>query len=168
MPRNGTPHSTALSKLIRTQRNRLGLSLAQLERRTGLHNSRLSRWERGLETPDRPTRLVALAKGLELPLADLYLAAGLEPAEQLPSCRSYLTAKYGQVLPAEAIEDIAQHAETIAERYQVDLGPNPGLPDPTPAQQRRDRRRQAVLAAGIRADIAWHDASQRRPEGSAA
>lgn len=168
MPKTGTPHDTALSRLIRTQRTRLGLSLAQLERRTGLHNSRLSRWERGLELPDRPARLVALAKGLELPLADLYLAAGIEPATQLPSCRTYLKAKYGDVLPPEAMEDIARHAETVAQRHQVDLGPNPDQPDPTPAQQRRDRRRQAVLAAGIRADIAWHDAGQRRPEGSAA
>ncbi len=110
-----------LAAFIRDRRIELGLSNAELERRTGIHQSRLSRWERGIDTPSRIDRLDALARGLELPPSDLYLAAGLTLSRELPSMRPYLRSKYGNDLPPEAIADI----EAIAARY-VSTGPEPG------------------------------------------
>jgi transcriptional regulator with XRE-family HTH domain len=80
------------------------------------------RWESGEDSPSRIDRLTALAEGLGLPPSDLYLAAGLNLAPDLPSMRPYLRSKYGDELPPEAIEQIEQ----IAARYGVTDGPAPG------------------------------------------
>lgn len=153
MPRTGNPHRTELSRLIRSRRRELGISLGELERRTGLHNSRLSRWERGLEAPDRPARLVALAEGLELPLADLYLAAGIKPVDQLPSHRIYLRSKYGEQVPPEALADIAAYAEKIATRYGADLGPNPGEDEEPAPETKQERQKRLRLERHISEDV---------------
>src|SRR4051794_15051209 len=73
-----------LADFLLHRRVELGLSLAQLETRTGIHMSRLNRWERGEDHPGRPERLTALAQGLEVPAADLYLLAGMDLAPELP------------------------------------------------------------------------------------
>jgi transcriptional regulator with XRE-family HTH domain len=96
--------------------------MVELERRTGIHQSRLSRWENGNDAPATVDRLTALAEGLELPPSDLYLAAGLDLSAELPSMRPYLRSKYGTDLPPEAIADI----EAIAARYGISSGPAPG------------------------------------------
>ncbi len=96
--------------------------MSELERRTGIHQSRLSRWEAGIDAPARIDRLTALAEGLDLPPADLYLAAGLELAPDLPSMRPYLRSKYGEDLPPNAMAEI----EAIAARYGIPAGPGPG------------------------------------------
>jgi len=126
MSRQQNPHITDFSQAIHQRRQELGLSLTVLESRTGIHNSRLSRWERGIEMPDRPDRLIALARGLEVPAADLYSLAGIDLPETLPSHRPYLRSKYGAALPPEALEQIAGYADRIAARYGISTGPAPG------------------------------------------
>lgn len=111
-----------LAALLKSRRQELGISTNELERRTGIHQSRLSRWENGTDAPSRVDRLTALAEGLELPPSDLYLAAGLDLSAELPSMRPYLRSKYGTDLPLEAIADI----EAIAARYGISSGPAPG------------------------------------------
>lgn len=134
MGRQQNPRITEFSSFIRARRHELGISLGQLEARTGLHNSRISRWERGIEMPDRPERLVALAAGLEVPTADLYALAGVDIPDELPTLRPYLRSKYGGALPDEALAEIARYSDQIASRYGVSTGPAPGedeLPTPT-------------------------------------
>ena len=114
------------AELLRRRRAELGLSLTQLEARTGIHVSRLSRWERAQDMPSRPDRLTALAAGLELPPSDLYLLAGMDLAGELPSMRPYLRSKYGPKLPPEAIADIEAYSARVAARYGVSTGPAPG------------------------------------------
>lgn len=126
MPRGQKPQPTEFSSFIMNRRAELGLSLRQLEHLTGLHNSRLSRWEKGIETPDRPERLIALAKGLQVLARDLYSLAGFDIPDELPSHRPYLRTKYGAALPTEALDDIAAYAEGVAARYGVTTGPVPG------------------------------------------
>jgi transcriptional regulator with XRE-family HTH domain len=116
----------AFADFILQRRLELGLSLVQLEERTGIHNSRLSRWERGLEAPARTERLTALAIGLGVPPADLYLLAGIELDPELPSMRPYLRSKYGPELPASAIAEIEAYSARVAARYGVSTGPAPG------------------------------------------
>lgn len=140
MSRAEGAHPTPLSEFIRNRRTELGLSLVHLEERTGLHNSRLSRWERGIEAPDRPERLIALAKGLEVSAADLYILAGVTIPTELPSLRPYLRSKYGDTLPPSALAEIAQYGDKVAQRYGTTTGPAPGQdenppdPDPNPDQ----------------------------------
>ena len=120
------PDRVRFAELLLRRRTELGLSLPQLEARTGIHNSRLSRWERGIDMPSRPDRLTALASGLELPPSDLYLLAGMDLAPELPSMRPYLRSKYGPQLPPEAIADIDAYSAQVAARYGVSTGPAPG------------------------------------------
>lgn len=120
------------AELLHHRRIELGLSLTQLEARTGIHVSRLSRWERALEMPARPDRLTALAAGLELPPSDLYLLAGMDLAAELPSMRPYLRSKYGPQLPPEAIADIEAYSAQVAARYGVSTGPAPGEDEQPP------------------------------------
>jgi transcriptional regulator with XRE-family HTH domain len=125
-PKKITLSGDTFADFILQRRTQLGLSLVQLEGRTGIHNSRLSRWERGIEKPSRPDRLTALAGGLEIPPADLYLLAGIELAPELPSMRPYLRSKYGPELPSAAIADIEAYSSRVAARYGISTGPAPG------------------------------------------
>ncbi|HEV7762587.1 MAG TPA: helix-turn-helix transcriptional regulator [Acidimicrobiales bacterium] len=120
MSRRHSGYSRQFSQFIRRRRGALGLTLRALEARTGIHNSRLGRWERDEEAPSGPDRLAALARGLEVTVADLYAVAGIELPE-LPFLPLYLRAKYGAVLPEEALAEIAGHAEEVAQRYGVSL-----------------------------------------------
>lgn len=126
MGRQQNPRITEFSNFILARRQELGISLGQLEQRTGLHNSRISRWERGIEMPDRPERLAALAAGLEVPTADLYALAGVDLPDELPTLRPYLRSKYGNALPDEALAEIANYSDQVARRYGVSTGPAPG------------------------------------------
>jgi transcriptional regulator with XRE-family HTH domain len=121
--RRSSPNKTAFSEYIRLRRQELGLSLPELEQRTGIHNSRLSRWERGIDMPDRPDRLAELARGLEVPLADLFTVAGIELPSELPTLRPYLRTKYGDQLPDAALAEIARYTDEVAKRYGVQTGP---------------------------------------------
>lgn len=135
MGRRQNPRVTEFSEFILRRRQELGVSLAELEQRTGLHNSRLSRWERGIDMPDRPERLAALAKGLQLPLADLYALAGIESPGGLPTLRPYLRSKYGAALPEAALADIASYSQQVATRYGVNTGPAPGEDEQADSEQ---------------------------------
>ncbi len=126
MSRTENPRVTDFSEFLRNRRQELGLSLVDLEQRTGLHNSRLSRWERGIEMPDRVERLSQLARGLDVPVADLYALAGVELPTELPTLRPYLRSKYGDSLPTAALAEIARYGDYVASRYGITTGPRPG------------------------------------------
>ncbi len=126
MALKSNPYQAKFAEYVLARRLDLGLSLVQLEQRTGLHGSRISRWERGLEMPSRLDRLTALAAGLEVPASDLYLLAGMDLAPELPSMRPYLRSKYGQHLPPEAIAEIDAYGAEVAARYGISTGPKPG------------------------------------------
>lgn len=135
MKGNGDNHAMAnlsdqnrerFANLLSRRRAELKLSLPQLSAITGIHHSRLSRWERGEDMPSRVDRLATLAKGLELPPSDLYLAAGIDLTSELPSMRPYLRSKYGDTLPADAIAEIERYSREIVARYGVSTGPAPG------------------------------------------
>lgn len=76
--------------------------------------------------PDRAERLAALARGLEVPPADLFALAGIDLPDELPTLRPYLRSKYGAALPAEALAEIARYVDGVASRYGVTTGPAPG------------------------------------------
>lgn len=104
---------------IRKRRTELGISLRELSERTGIHNSRLSRWERGGQRPETADLLAPLATALDVPLADLCRNAGDDIARGLPHVTPYLHLKYGHHLPTEVLHDLVAHCEDILARHAV-------------------------------------------------
>lgn len=119
----------ALSALLRIRRLQLGLRLEEVAERAGVDSAGLSRAENGKKVP-LPETLAALASTLDLPLADLYEAAGYPLPEQLPSLRPYLRRAYG--VPEAAVDEIEQYLQQIANQYGGASLPREGedeLPD---------------------------------------
>ena len=103
-----------LSNLLRSRRLQLGLRLEDVAERANVDPAGLSRAENGKKIP-LPETLAALATTLDLPLADLYEAAGYPLPEQLPSIRPYLRRAYG--VSEAAVDEIEQYLQRIANQY---------------------------------------------------
>lgn len=69
--------------------------------------------------PPRATVLAALAPHLNLPLADLYVAAGIQQPTELPSFTPYLRSRYRD-LPASAQAELEQSFRDVMSRYGFD------------------------------------------------
>lgn len=67
----------ALRDVVRQRRDALGLSQEELAERIGVTQEAISRIERGATSTPRRDTLERLARGLGVPLADLYIAAGI-------------------------------------------------------------------------------------------
>src|SRR5688500_2826992 len=91
----------ALGQLLAAARNAAGLSYGKLERTTGITNATLYKLEQGSIATPNPTMLPLLARAPDIPLADLYAAAGYEQPRTLPTFSPYLRSKYKH-LPSEA------------------------------------------------------------------
>jgi len=113
---DGTP----LGKFIVAQREKQGISLNELARRAGVDPSSVSHIERG-ETSNPPVAtLRALAKGLGIPVAEIYAKAGVTKPSDLPTIEPYLRTKYGRELPAAARAEVAASFAAIAKKYGLD------------------------------------------------
>ncbi len=103
-----------LSRLLRARRLERGERLEDVAARAGVDVAGLSRAENGKKIP-APETLAGLAHALDLPLADLYEAAGYPLPQQLPTLRPYLRRAYG--VPDEAVEEIEAYLHRIAAQY---------------------------------------------------
>lgn len=112
-----------LSQILKKRREELGLSFGQLADATGITRGQLFKLEQGQVQKVQPRQLAALAEPLEVPLADLYDAAGFELPTELPSFTPYLRTKYRDLPPAARAE-LQQSFAQIARRY----GYQPGGP----------------------------------------
>ena len=112
---NGDP----FGDFIRRRRFELGITLRELEERTGLDNSRLSRWEHGAKRPVSPDLMPQLADGLEVPVSDLYRLVAPGMADSLPELRPYLHTKYGELVPEEVLAEVADHCEKVLAGHGV-------------------------------------------------
>jgi transcriptional regulator with XRE-family HTH domain len=119
-------NNPTLGSLLKQRREDLELSYGQLHTATGIGKSQLHALEHDRVQKAPAVQLKTLADALELPLSDLYAAAGLPLPTELPSFSPYMRAKYGQ-LPAEAQNELAKTFAAIAKKYgyQAD-GPQPG------------------------------------------
>jgi transcriptional regulator with XRE-family HTH domain len=104
---------------IRQRRTDLGLSLREVERRTGIGNARLSRWERGEQRPETPDLLTPLAAALDVPVAELCQRAGHDITKGLPHVTPYLHLKYGHHLPSEVLHELVEHCEGVLARHGI-------------------------------------------------
>jgi transcriptional regulator with XRE-family HTH domain len=92
MPPGNLPQ---LSALLKTERERAGLTVRQLAEATGLTPSTLWRLETGFIGSPKPDQLQRLAEALGIAVEEFYAAAGFLVPSSLPELRPYLRAKYG-------------------------------------------------------------------------
>lgn len=95
-----------LGKFLRNAREATGLSLAGLADVTGLTKATLGRFEQGAFANPRPEKLRAIAKALDLPVADVLLMADYSDPADLPSVPVYMRARYSGELSAKDLRDI--------------------------------------------------------------
>jgi transcriptional regulator with XRE-family HTH domain len=109
-----------LGPLLRNRRLELGLRLEAVAEQAGVDPAGLSRTENSKKNP-QPETLALLAPVLNLPLADLYEAAGYPLPQQLPTLRPYLRKAYG--VSDQAADEIEAYLEKIAAQYGGSSGP---------------------------------------------
>ena len=123
-----------LGNRLRTERERLDLSIREVAERTGVNHSTIVRLEQGVIEAPAPDKLGRIAEVLGLSLADVYALADYSVPSDLPSFQPYLRTKYRD-LPAPAVEELERSFLRIAKRHGINLaGPAPGE-DEQPEQQ---------------------------------
>jgi transcriptional regulator with XRE-family HTH domain len=116
-----------LGKLLRDRREELGLSTRRLAEISGVNHPTIIRIERGDFATPGPDKLKALAKALDLNLADLWNVAGYGSDTDLPSPVRYLRAKYRD-LPEATVQALSRDVEAALKRHGIEptSGPAPG------------------------------------------
>ena len=118
--------SSSLGAVIVRRRQQLHLSRRALAKSSGVPLSTLERLETDEVDSPNPANLSTLAAALDVPLADLYAAAGIDHPVGLPSFTPYLRSKYAK-LPEAARRELEATFERIASKYGYDGdGPEPG------------------------------------------
>ena len=112
-----TTHHEQLAALLRRLRQQAGLSVKELEAKSGVSRAAISRTENGEKLPT-PTPLNRLASALGVDASELFQAAGYTTtgAEALPALQPYLRAKYSH-LPATARKELADYLARLEAEY---------------------------------------------------
>jgi transcriptional regulator with XRE-family HTH domain len=115
-----------LGKFLRNAREDAGLSLADLAEQTGLSKATIGRIEQGLILATRAEKLKAIAKGLDLPVADVLLMADYSDPADLPSVPVYMRARYSGELSAKDLRDIEAFINERRASGTASRGPKKG------------------------------------------
>ena len=105
-----------LGQLLRQHREKRGLGVRGLEAASGVNVSSIVSLERGDILAPQPDTLKALAAAMDMPVSDLFTVAGWLPADELPTLKPYLRAKYRQLNEA-AIAELELYAERLAQKH---------------------------------------------------
>jgi transcriptional regulator with XRE-family HTH domain len=108
----------ALGELLATQRTERGYSIRQLAAKAEIDKSTLARLEQAKLLAPQTHTLRALAQALEMPVSDVFTAAGWLSKDELPSFRPYMRAKFKD-LDEDAIEDLVRYAERLSKRASI-------------------------------------------------
>lgn len=100
-----TAQARAIASLLQGRRTELGLSMRMVARQTGLNIATISQLEAATNLSPQPHTLKAIARGLKLPVSDLYAVADWLPADELPTIAMYLRTAYRD-LSEEAISEV--------------------------------------------------------------
>ena len=135
-----TPSSEPLTigSSLRQARTRMGLSLRDLEKLTGVSRPMLNRLELDQIDQPNPRVLHQLAETLELNSDDLFALAGYQPSTQLPSLAPYLRVKYQ--LPPAAVAEAQVALQGILARYDQESAVTPPAADTPSNQEATDQR----------------------------
>lgn len=124
MNQNNPKIDPLLGTLVREAREAKQLSYGLLATANGISKGTLFKIEDSqIRQPDQAS-LQSLAEALDIPLADLYAAAGYDQTGGLPGLKPYFRSKYPG-LPEIALSEIA----AITKKYGIDPtsnGPRPG------------------------------------------
>ena len=117
-------HNETIGQLLRSARERSGLSLRQAATEAGIGKTQLAAWEHDEVDSPELGNLLRLAAVLEIDATEACAAAGYDIAGALPTVQPYFRSKYPD-LPETAIQQIT----AITEKYGIDpnrTGPRPG------------------------------------------
>lgn len=110
------------------------IGIRELARRTELDASNLARMEKGERKP-RPDTLKTLSSVFDVPLADLFAAAGFITPSDLPSMSTYLRICYSD-LPDQAVASIDEYIQRLINEH----GLNPNGPAPFEDEDKKPSR----------------------------
>lgn len=115
-----------LPDLVSAKRRQMRLTQYRTAKLLGTTHSTLMRIENGDIVQPAPALLSKIANVLEIPMADLFAAAGYVSPTELPSVKPYFRARYSS-LPESAVRDVERYVEALAKKHGVNLnGPAPG------------------------------------------
>lgn len=135
------PAPLTIGRSLQQGRERLRLSLRQLEAITGIPRATLHHLEHDEIGQPNPRLLHQLAAALELNRDDLFALVGYRPSTDLPSLAPYLRAKY-QLSP-EALAEAQAALQRVLARHDQRAGPAPPAAettDDTGIEQANDNR----------------------------
>lgn len=115
-----------LAGLLRSWRGELGISASEAARRSGVDTHTYIDLENGNQPRPTMQSLQRVARGLDIPVADVLTAVEWLPKDELPSLKPYLRTKYHD-MPESALADIEAYFEQVARRHRItSSGPGPG------------------------------------------
>jgi transcriptional regulator with XRE-family HTH domain len=126
-----------LGRVLRRARQTKGLSTRGVAEPAGVTHSFIAKLEAGKFRTVSSVHLGALARVLDLPAEDLFALAGYKVPESLPTFGPYLRARYGEELPAHAMDSLSELFEALREKY---AGPD----------QVNDEEDDATVGGGVR------------------
>lgn len=115
MAASRTREAKRLAIIMKARRKELGLTGADVARRTGLNPSTIMRLEQGIFARPNPHSLQAIANALDLPEQDLMTEAGWLPKHQ-PISRKPHVRIICRDIPADVVREIRAAVDAIAER----------------------------------------------------
>jgi transcriptional regulator with XRE-family HTH domain len=104
-----------LGQLLRARREACGLSTHRLAAAAEMDQATVVRFEAGSIVAPRPDKLSRIAQVLGISGADVFALAGYTVPNDLPSLRTYLSAKYGG-LQVDDIDKIETYVSRIAKK----------------------------------------------------
>ncbi len=107
---------TRLAYLVRSHREKLGLSASEVARQAGVNVGTVTRLELKQIPNPRPDSLLAIGHVLGIPAADLFATTDWLPKGELPSFTPYLRAKYGD-LPDEALGEVEEFFSRLRDKH---------------------------------------------------
>lgn len=117
-----------IGNFLKSKREGLGLSQAEVARRAGVDKGTVSRME-GAQLRPRTDSLQAIGEVIGVSLTDIFAAGGWIPPRDLPSIEPYLRAKYRN-MPSELLEEIEGYFSSLAQERGISFddysGPSNG------------------------------------------
>ncbi len=109
-----------LIELVKSQREKLGLSMRKLADIAGLDHSFIAKFERGAYDSVSAETLMAFAESLQIPATDLFSLAGYRLPDSLPSFGPYLRTRYGEELNDDDLSALTHMFESLRSSHDRD------------------------------------------------